>query len=42
MGACRHARIRRRLGHDVPADRTIRLAAAAMANEVAIAAAEPS
>jgi K+-sensing histidine kinase KdpD len=29
-------------GHDVPADRTIRLAVAAMANEVAIAATEPS
>jgi hypothetical protein len=30
------------LVHDVPADRTIRLAVAAMANEVAIAATEPS
>jgi hypothetical protein len=29
-------------GHDVPADRTIRLAVAAMANELAIAATEQS
>jgi len=29
-------------GHDVPADRTIRLAVAAMANEVAVAATEQS
>jgi hypothetical protein len=42
LGACRHARIRRRLGHDEQQNRTIRLAVAAMASEVAIAATEPS
>jgi uncharacterized membrane protein len=41
-GTRRPARIRRRLDHDLPADRTIRLAVAAMANEVAMAVTEPS